>query len=342
MRKDNDNMRTLAAAAAALCLVAIAGCTTNTSIANVATSTNDTLEMAVGTINDSADTLGIGGTTLNVVTSFRNTLGNSAYEDPGFFSLTGPGGSIVASNASNACDQLFGYGLFPGCVLDALSEPILGQPPTYNPPDAVGGYSLGFIPTGAAAASGAYSLQTIVPINGTQHTYSATATLPSPVTAMANATGVTGFVSDNAGGGTFTIGNPARPRLEHQLVHTRGVTIQAPTEYLIVVSVTESISSTPTNVVVATVETTSTTATIAGAGDCSSSLGGSPIPCGPFNVYVINADYPMVESGPPMSHAMKPTLTGSAGTADISVSPIAAENEVAGAGPRSIRSVRKP
>ena len=89
-----------------LCLVAIAGCTTNKSIANVTTNTSAKLQIAVGTINDSADTLGIGGTTLNVVTTFRNQFGNSAYENPGQFSLTGPGGTIIASTAGNPCLSL--------------------------------------------------------------------------------------------------------------------------------------------------------------------------------------------------------------------------------------------
>ena len=59
---------------AMLCLVAIAGCTTNKSIANITTPSNK-LQLAVGTINDSFGTLGLGGTTLNVVTTFRNVLG---------------------------------------------------------------------------------------------------------------------------------------------------------------------------------------------------------------------------------------------------------------------------
>src|SRR5690242_12396169 len=129
MRKEQTEMRNFGAGIIAmLCLVAIAGCTTNKSIANITTS-QAKLELAVGTINDSAGTLGIGGTTLNVVTSFRNSLGNSAYEHPGFYTLTGPGGTIVASNPSNFCDQLWGYGDFPGCEGDSIGEALWGVPP---------------------------------------------------------------------------------------------------------------------------------------------------------------------------------------------------------------------
>jgi hypothetical protein len=336
MRKDYNTMRTLGAAAAVLCLVAIAGCTTNTSIANV-TMQRGSLEMAVGTINDSNDTLGIGGVSLNVVTAFRNSYGNSAYQTPGQFSLTGPDGTVVASSGSG-CDELFGYGLFPGCVTDLSGEALVGVPPAYNPADSCvcAGYSLGFFGTDTAVVSGQYSIQTKVPVNGGSLTYTATATLPSPATELPDATGVTGFVSDDAGGGTFTIGNPTSPR-DRQRVRTQGILTGTPTEYLLVISA----QGTSGPVVVATAETTSTTATITGTGACPA--GGSPIPCGPFNVYVIDADYPLVEAGPPASQAMKPTLVGSAGTADISVSPVADETEGGGgARPRSTRALAKP
>lgn len=317
-------MRTLGAAIVGLnCLVAIAGCTTNKSIANI-TTPRAKLEMSVGTINDSAGTLtGTAGTYLNVVTSFRNVLGNSAYENPGWFSLTGPGGTIIASTPGNPCDQLFSYGLFPDlsppCVFDSVGAGLVGLPPTYNPPSAIGGYSLGFIPTGAAAAGGAYSVTTVVPVNGGNVNYTASATLPASPVVLANATGVTSFTSDGKGGGTFAIGNPLRPRSK---VHAHGNANLA-TEYLIVIETAGSSGS----FLVAAVETTSTTATITGTGDCSTSAGGSPIPCGSNTAYVIDADYPLVEAGPPQNVQTSPTLTGAQGTSDISVSGMTAINE---------------
>ena len=302
-------MRTLGAGIIGLlCLVAIAGCTTNKSIANI-TTPKATLQLAVGTINDSADTLGIGGTTLNVVTTFRNILGNSAYQNPGSYTLSGPGGVIVAANPANPCDELFSYGDFPGCEGDALGEAILGEPPQYLPPNPNGGYSLGFIQTGAPATAGGYTISTTVPVNGQNVKYTATATLPASPLVLPNATGVVGFTSDGIGGGTFTIGNPLRPR-SHARVRPRGV-VNPVTEYLIVVS-NSSVG------MVASIETQTTTATIAGTG---SSGNCSPIPCGPNTAYVIEADYPLVESGPPANKQAAPPIVGTNGTADISVSP---------------------
>ena len=311
---------------AMLCLVAIVGCTTNKSIANITTSQGK-LQLAVGMINDSFGTLGIGGTTLNVVTTFRNNLGNSAYEHPGFFSLTGPNGTIIASDSTNTCDQLFGYGqntapqppLFPVCESDSLGDVLGGWPPTYSPPDTNGfGYSLGFIQTGAPATAGNYSVSTTVAVNGANVNYSANATLTNTV-GLPNATGVTTFASDGKGGGTFTIGNPLGPRAK---VRHHGVL--SATEFLIVVS-NSVVSSTP--IIVATVETNNTSATIVGSGDCLSSVGGIPIPCGGNSAYVIDADYPLVEDGPPANHSQTPTLDGPNGSTDISVSPIATITE---------------
>ena len=303
---------------AMLCLVAIAGCTTNKSIANVTTSSNK-LQLAVGTINDSADTLGIGGVSLNVVSTFRNSLGNSAFIHPGFYQLTGPNGVIVAPNPSSFCDQLWAYGDFPGCEGDNIGEAIVGVPPAYSPPSSIGGYSLGFIQTGAAATAGAYTISTVVTVNGQNVNYSASATLGANV--MANAGGITSFVSDGKGGGTFTFLNPLKAKLK---VHHHG--FLAVSEYLILVS-NSVISSSP--LIVAAVEAPggSTTATITGTGDCTSSVGGIPIPCGGNSAYVIDADYPLVEDGPPASHSQTPTLDGPNNSADISVSPIAAITE---------------
>lgn len=309
---------------AMLCLVAIAGCTTNKSIANITTPSNK-LQLAVGTINDSAGTLGIGGVSLNVVTTFRNTLGNSAFIHPGFYALTGPAGTIVPSDPTNNCDQLFSYGEFgvgnrpPFCEFDSIGDAILGEPPAYNPPSSVGGYSLGFILTDAPATAGTYTVSTTVTVNGQNVNYSASATLNPTV--MANAGGITSFVSDGKGGGTFTFLNPLKAK---QKVHHHGFV--AVSEYLILVS-NSVISSSP--LIVAAVEAPggSTTATIVGTGDCSSSVGGIPIPCGGNSAYVIDADYPLVEDGPPASHAQTPTLDGPNGSADISVSGILPINE---------------
>lgn len=306
-----------------LCLIAIAGCTTNKNIANV-TTPGAKLVASVGTINDNAGTLGLGGVSLNLVTSFRNVLGNSAYQNPGFFSFDGPSGNIIPSQNGNPCDQLFSYGEFPGCQGDVNFASLLGQPPAYNPPSSIGGYSMGFIQTAAAATTGTYTLSTVVPVNGQNVHYNATASLPATPVVMANATGVLTFVSDGLGGGTFTIGNPLRPHGK-RAHHNGGPPPPPVSEYLILVE--NLFLSSSAGVIVATVETTNTTATIIGTGDCASSAGGSPIPCGSNLAYVIEADYPLVEAGPPASHAVSPTLAGANGQSDISVSPFTGINE---------------
>jgi len=312
-------MRKLGAAIIGLlCLAAIAGCTTNKNIATV-TTPGAKLVMSVGTINDNAGTIGIGGVTLNVVSSFRNVLGNSAYQNPGWFSFDGPSGNIIPSQTGNPCDQLFSYGEFPGCQGDVNFASLLGQPPAYNPPSTAGGYSMGFIQTGAPLTNGNYTLSTVVPVNGQNVHYSASAALTSFI--LGNATGVTSFVSDGLGGGTFTIGNPLKP---HGKVHRNG---GPPPVSEILIVVENLFLSSSAGVIVATVETNGTTATIVGTGDCSSSAGGNPIPCGSNVAYTIDADYPLVEAGPPASHATAPTLTGGNGQSDISVSGFTAINE---------------
>lgn len=282
--------------AAASLLAATSGCSTSTSIAKITGGGNVSLEMSVGTIDDPNGTLGFAGTALNVVSSFRNSLGNSAYQSPGQFSLSGPGGAINVALPAG-CAQLFSYGLAPACGIFA------GQPPAYNPADsAAPGYATGFIVSGAPATAGGYTLSTTVPVNGTNQTHTASATLPAAPAVLPADGGVTGFVSDGAGGGTFTIAQPA------------GVT-----ESLIVVLSGGS--------EVATIETTSNTATVTGSGTACPGGPGAPIPCGAFSAVVVGADYPMVEAGPPANHLAKPTLTGAGGTSDLTVSGIANLNE---------------
>jgi hypothetical protein len=295
--------------AAAGLIAATASCSTNTGIAQISRSGGGaiTLEMSVGTIDDPSGTLGFAGTSLNVVASFRNGLGNSAYENPGQFSLAGPSGTVVAAQAGDGCDQLFSYGLFPGCVASANGAPFVGQPPAYNPPDSAGtGYATGIIVSGTAATAGNYTISTAVPVNGALQNYSANATLPSSPMVLPADAGVTGFTSDGNGGGTFTIAQPA------------GVT-----ESVIVVTIPNPQGGAP--LAAATLEASGTSATL--PGDGSGCATAAPIPCGQFQVYVVGADYPLVEAGPPASKSPRPTLTGTNGTSDITVSGISTLTE---------------
>ena len=102
------------------------------------------------------------------------------------------------------------------------------------------------------------------------------------------------YVSAGNGGGTFTVSPPA------------GVT----ESLIIILSGTSEVAS---------VETKSTTAVL---------------PAGTLTVgtaytdYVVGADYPLVENGPPANTSQKPTLTTNAnGTADLTVSGTAGFTE---------------
>jgi hypothetical protein len=280
-RKDMNAMHRLRAALmTVLMLGAAVGCSTQTSPGDIITG-QVFPEMAVGTLNDSAGTIsglngGPGpGTYANVVTSFRNNLGASAFQHPGNGMLHLPGAVTIPVGG------LFSYGQPPG------ANGIVGLPPAYVPPSAVGGYATGYIFTGAPATPGAYSWTTVVVVNGQNQPYGASATMPaSPTVLGAEAPPV--YASGGAtGGGTFTVTVPA------------GVS-----ETLVVV-----FDSTPAEV--ATTLTHSTSATLPP---------GTLTPGSAYTAFAIGADYPFVEAGPPASVATMPTLTGGGGTADMTVS----------------------
>src|ERR1700736_1722318 len=99
-----------AAAAALLTMAVLAGCSTNHNPGDTQFATQATMELAVGTLNDSSGSFSkyetgtaTGGTYLNVVTSFRNQFGNSAFTNPGSATLSGPSGPVPVG-------KLFSYG----------------------------------------------------------------------------------------------------------------------------------------------------------------------------------------------------------------------------------------
>jgi hypothetical protein len=292
--KGLKTMRKLSAGLIALVGVGVmAGCTTNNTVGNPVFTTHAKLVMSVGTLNDAFGSLtGSAGTFQNIVTAFRNQAGNSAYINPGIASLTGPGGAIALPAG---CNQFFVYGQFVGC------NGLFGMAPAYAPPDAqhpLYQYPTGFILVPSAPVSGQYSATTTVTTNGHNITYSAAATLPASPVVLGAESGVTGFVSDGNGGGTFTVG--AAPA---------GVTER-------VVEVASGSGQ------VASALVSGTTATITGTGSCLTGVG-APIPCGAFITIVVGADYPFVEAGPPMSKTNSPTLTGANSTSDLTVSAVA-------------------
>ena len=178
------------------------GCGTQTSPGDIITG-QVFPEMAVGTLNDSAGTisalnLGPGpGTYANVVTSFRNNLGASAFQNPGNGYLHFPSAPQLLVGG------LFSYGQGP------FGNGVVGQPPAYVPASTVGGYATGFIFTGLPPTPGTYSWSAIVIVNGQNQPYGATATLAgSPLVLGAEAAPV--YASGGAsGGGTFTVAVPA-------------------------------------------------------------------------------------------------------------------------------------
>jgi hypothetical protein len=275
---------------AVMCAAAVAGCKTDTSPGNI-TAGPVALEFAVGTLNDSAGTLtGTAGTYLNTVASFRGQFGASAFINPGTATLTRPGG------LSDDMGQLFSYGQAPGTNF------VGGFPPAYAPASQnAAGYATGFMfpidPSKGTPllpppdTSGAYQLKTVVPANGQNQPYAASATLPASPTVLGNYP-APGYASGGAtGGGTFTLTVPA------------GVT-----ETLVVISVNGGAE-------VATVETKTATATVP-AGTLTPTATCSCT----YTAFAIGADYPLVEAGPPASTLMRPVLTGANGTSDLTVS----------------------
>src|SRR5579864_319507 len=108
-RKDRLSMHKLRVGLlAALCAGAVAGCNTDTSPGNIVAG-KVAMQLAVGTLNDSAGTLtGAANTYLNAVATFRGQFGASAFLNTGNATLTGPGGTIASMLG------IFSYGQAPG------------------------------------------------------------------------------------------------------------------------------------------------------------------------------------------------------------------------------------
>lgn len=250
---------------------------TTTTIPVTTTPSNATLQLAVGTLNNTSGLLGTPGTYLNAVTTFRNSTGTAAYFHPGSAQITGP---AFASPAG--LGELFAYGQPAG------ANGTLGEPPAFAPQNLVGGYSTGYILTGAAPTAGAYTVSTTVHTNGKTLNFSASATLPNGATVLPLEP-LPGWTTDGNGGGTFTMTNPA------------GVT-----ESLIFVQAGNG-------AYVASVELKSP-ATSVNVPDGTLTVGTT------YYVFCLGADYPMIESAPPNSKNARPTLTGAGGTADLTAS----------------------
>jgi hypothetical protein len=278
------------------------GCGTQTSPGDIITG-KVFPEMAVGTLNDSAGTIsslngGPGaGTYANVVTSFRNNLGASAFQNPGNGFLHFPGAPALAVGG------LFSYGQAPGV------NGIQGMLPAYSPKQqAVGipGYATGFLFTGQPPTPGTYSWSTVAIVNGQNQPYGASATMPSSPTILGADAGGS-YVADvnGDGGGVFTFAAPPAGVVE-SVVYIYQCPTGAPPPP----------PCTGTNVIPvasAEVKMGTSTATLP-PGTLTSGV--------VYNAVVIGADYPFVEAGPPSNASSTPTLAGAGGTADLTASAL--------------------
>jgi hypothetical protein len=276
--RTNEKMHKLKAALVGLlCLVAISGCTTNTNPGDVKFTTVATLQLAVGTINDTASVLEDGacrantlpachvappGHYLNAVSTFRNQAGNSAFINPGTATL-------IPGNGPSNIGTLFSYGQSPGV------NGTVAQGPAFAAPGTGTGYMLDItlgvaghrqlppIPGGPTT----YTLSTDVPVNGGLQHFSASATLASG--ALLALVANPAYVADGLGGGTLTcVAAPAG--VEQAMMVLNGATI---------------------------------TSGILGVVECPAGATVTVVPDGTFptgaaSAFMIDADYPFVEAGP--------------------------------------------
>lgn len=268
----NAPIRSLLTAAAALALSACSGFGTTTAVAPITSNPAAALQMAVGTDNDAYGFLEAAGVYLNVITTFRNSTGTSAFADPGTATLSGPGVS------GQSLGELWSYGQAAGV------NGTLGEPPAFVRDNDIGGWSTGYILTGDAATPGTYTVST----TAGKRNFSASATLPNTLTVLPPEP-LPAWTSDGKGGGTFTMTNPP------------GVT-----ESLIMIQATNG--AWPGDV---ELKSPATSVTVP---DGTLTVGAT------YYVFCIGADFPMVESASPKNTQMKPTIVGSGGTADITIS----------------------
>jgi hypothetical protein len=260
-----------------LCLVGVSACTTNTNPGDTKFTTVATMQLAVGTINDTASVLEDGacrsntlpachvappGHYLNAVSTFRNQAGNSAFINPGVASLV-PGAGV------GNIGSLFSYGQGPGVNGTVAQGPSFAAPGTGtgymidNLLGPAGHHQLPPLPGGVTS----YSLSTDVSVNGQLQHYSASATLGS--LALLALVANPAYVADGLGGGTLTcVAAPAG--VEQAMMVLNGATISSG---------------------------------IQGVIECAAGTTVTIVPDGTFApgaafAFMIDADYPFVEAGP--------------------------------------------
>ncbi|MBV8172016.1 MAG: hypothetical protein JO219_08810 [Candidatus Eremiobacteraeota bacterium] len=290
-----------------LCLGAVVGCSTNTNPGTVNSTTVATLQLAVGSINDTADVLesqatgnppGAAATFLDAIVTFRNQNGASAFIHPGFAELSPAAVGTCNFNTGAGCNAagpfgsgLFAYGQNPGYNGTTTA------PPAFGPLGSDTGYLLDMQlldlpPLGAPGT--AYTLKDQVVSNGAVQTYSAGATLDTPITILGTSGPGSYAPTAGTGGGTYTFG--ACPA---------GATEQ----------VAVFLSAGPPGSVLAMAE-----------GVCPATTAVVPpstLAAGAYVCFVMAADFPWVEAGPKQNPAVgppNPTIVGANGNADLSAS----------------------
>ncbi|MBC5823305.1 MAG: hypothetical protein GIW99_11130 [Candidatus Eremiobacteraeota bacterium] len=286
---------------AAMSALSLASCSTSTSIGNVQyTPAHAMLQLAVGTIDDSAGSLtlaatgsAVPGQYLNSVATLRGPSGSSAFPSSGSATLTAP------TSATYTTGNLYSYGQTPG------TNGVVGLPPTY----AVNGNGVGFgtgflLPSAAGTATfppvvpGQYTLSVAVPVNGSTIPLTANAVLPANAPVLGPLS--VSFVSDGNGGGTVTIASV--PGMTEALV-----------AFYADVGASGATPCSALGAEAASLEQTGTTGTLP-----SGSLSAGTAYC----ALALGADYPLVEAGAPFSTAASPKLAGAGGTADLSASAL--------------------
>lgn len=191
----------------------------------------------------------------------------------------------------------------------------VGGPPAYpffndgTYPQFFQGYSQGFSAFEASPVTGTYTLTVNVGLaNALSQSFTATATLAN--TAPLPPLPVPSFASDGAGGGTATVTVPADPRIVETLLYVADGT--AGTFF--------------------TVGPTRGTGTLTfmlpdklgpcrGSGCQSTANATATIPAGDtYQVYAASYDYPAFEASPPINTSQTPTIAGTNGQADVTLS----------------------
>jgi len=298
-----------------LCLGIVNGCTTNTNPGNVLFTTKATVQLAVGTLNDtvgflSAQSGGLGnpGVYLDAIGTMRNQLGNSAFgtggatgtssgqsaiapvvgEGPCNFT-TGANCNVGNPGAFGAAAGLYSYGQYPG--FNGLEA----APPAWAAPGSGTGVLwdlVGFdlFPKGPDGTK--YTLTDTVVVNGQAQTYAASATLDNPSRLLA--AGTASYAANGVtGGGTFTFGAPPANVTEQVAVVLTG--FQGGT-----VAMAEAVAPGTSAVLPAGTLTHGTV----------------------YLCFVIDTDFPWVEAGAVNAPAIgtpTPTIVGTNGNADMSV-----------------------